>query len=208
MAGTASQLLREGMPKSSSAETVEHDPAAIEHHPADAANGFDATRDSYREPIREAPRYKPREPHEKYQVPESSIPKGMDAIWVATKVMGAKSPRLGEFVRSGWRPARAEDFPEHSDYQLFDQSLIDMGIVPEVKPDGPVILGDQMLVLRPKHHTKRAEIEREEAARKQFDEHMKRVYDRSAREIGPQRTFVRHNYGPNDIVPDDDIDAR
>jgi hypothetical protein len=132
----------------------------------------------------------------------------MAVTWVATKIRGAPNPRLGEYVRGGWRPARAADFPEHSDYQLFDQSLVDMGIVPEVKADGPVVRDDQMLMLRPKHHSKQADIEREEKARKQFEEHMRRVYDRSAREIGPQRTFVRHNYGPNDIVPDDDIDGR
>jgi hypothetical protein len=200
MAVSTSQLLRE------SAERLSSSPAATPEAPE--PNGIDATRDDLRAPVRDPVRYRPREAHEKYHLTEREIPKGMDATWVATAVRGARTRRIGEFIRGQWKPARAADFPQFSDYGLFDQSLVDMGVVQDVKPDSPVVLDDQMLMLRPQHFSKAAKIEQEEAARRQFEEHMKRVYDRSAREIGPQRTFVRHNYGPNDIVPDDDIDAR
>ena len=165
----------------------------------------DASRDDGREPLRDVVRLRPREPHEKYYVDKNDPRlKGQDGIWVATKIRGAPNPRLGEFIRAGYRPARAVDWPEFSDFQLYDQTLIDMGVVPQVNADSPVIRDDQMLVVRSARMSEQAVKESNQRADRQLNDHIRRIRERSEREIGAARTRISRNYGPNDIVPDDE----
>jgi hypothetical protein len=160
----------------------------------------DAARDAGRDQIRQ----RPREPHEKYYVDPKRIPKGYAAQWIATKVRGAPARSMGNFFRAMWKPARAEDFPELSDFGLYDQSMVDMGVVPKINPDGPVVLDDQMLVLRPKKFSADADREREAHGRRQMEDHFRLVRERSERDIGPHRTRLSRTYGPQDIVQDED----
>ncbi len=164
----------------------------------------DATRDDGREAPRDPVRIRPREPHEKYDIDPSQKARGMSYVWVATSIRGAPNPRLGQYMRAGYRPCRAADHPELSDYGLYDQSLVDMGVVPQVQADSPVVLDNQMLVSRPKPLTDKAVGEREAAAERQMDDHMRRIREKSEREIGAGRTRLSRRYGPNDIVPDED----
>jgi hypothetical protein len=164
----------------------------------------DATRDDGREPPRESTRMRPREPHEKYNVDPQQRVRGQSYMWVATSIRGAPNPRLGQFMRAGYRPCRAADHPDLSDYGLYDQSLVDMGVVQKVDADSPVVLDGQMLVSRDTPLTAKAVGERDAAAQRQMDDHMRRIREKSEREIGAGRTRLSRRYGPNDIVPDDD----
>ncbi len=164
----------------------------------------DATRDDGREPSREAMRIRPREPHEKYDLDPSQRVRGQSYVWAATSIAGAPSRRLGQFIRAGYRPCRAADHADLSDYGLYDQNLVDMGVVPKIDADSPVVLDAQMLLSRPTPLNAKAVAERDAAAQRQMDDHMRRIREKSEREIGAGRTRLSRRYGPNDIVPDDD----
>src|ERR1700680_2585521 len=107
----------------------------------------DTSRDSVRSAGRDFVRQRPREPHEKYAV--AKLPRGMEGFWAALKLRGAPNPRLNEFMRAGWKPARAEDYPDHSGFGIeHDPMLIELGAVKNVGPNTPVILDDMMLMVR------------------------------------------------------------
>jgi hypothetical protein len=168
----------------------------------------DATRDDGRGELRDPVRLRPREPHEKYDLDPSQMKRDQSYVWVATKIRGAPNPRLGQYMRAGYRPCRAADHPELSDFGLYDQTLVDMGVVQQINADSPVVLDDQMLVSRPKHLTAQAVKQTEQAAEQQYNDHLRRIREKSEREVG-KATRISRRYGPADIVPDDgDLEAR
>jgi hypothetical protein len=184
--------------------SITHPKTLPAHEPRTAGQMLpDASRDEGRANARDAVRMRPREPHEKYTLDPKSRARDRDYVFVATKIRGAPNPRLGEFYRAGWRPERAIDFPELSDFGLYDPTLVEMGVVPKVNPDSPVIRDDQMLMGRPKPLSAAAVKEDEDRARRQLEEHLRQQRDRSRAAIG-DRTRISRTYGPNDIVPDDE----
>lgn len=172
----------------------------------------DSQRDPVRPEFRENIRQKPREPHEIYHIDRQDFPRGMDLTWAAVKVRGAPNQdRLNEFIRTGWRPARAQDFPEHSGYDVnanYSKTLIDLGFARRVEPDDPVINRDQMLMVRPKQMSEESRSEDQARADGQINDHLNRLRQVSARQIGARNTTVqrqvtRSDRAPPDLVSDD-----
>lgn len=123
-----------------------------------------------REPSRESSRapsrgYLPPEPHEKYELYPDEHPDGMDLMWLPTKIAGMPNPQVAQYYRAGWQPAAAKDFPRISGFGTeFPQAMIDAGLLETVRPDAPVVIDDQMLVLRPKELSRRAHQNNKRAA--------------------------------------------
>ena len=170
----------------------------------------DGARDTIRPEFRENIRQKPREPHEIYAIDRQ--PRGMDLMWAAVKVRGAPNQdRLNEFIRTGWRPARAQDYPEHSGFDVnanYSQTLIELGFARKVGPDDPVINRDLMLMVRPKEMSQESRAEDQARADSQINDHMNRLRQVSSRQIGAQNTTVsrrvtRSAEAPPDLVSDD-----
>lgn len=154
-------------------------------------------------------RQRPREPHEIYEIDRRHQPRDMDLMWAAVKVRGAPNQeRLNDFIRTGWRPALAADYPEHSGFDVkHSQSLIDMGFARDIKPDDPVINRDLMLMVRPKQMSRQSREEDKARADRQIDEHMNRLRQSSRRAIGDKtlvsREMTRHLDAPPDLVSED-----
>lgn len=172
----------------------------------------DGQRDPIRPEFRDNIRQKPREPHELYAIDRQDQPRGMDLMWAAVKVRGAPNQdRLNEFIRTGWRPARAQDYPEHSGYDVnanYSQTLIELGFARKVAPDDPVINRDLMLMVRPKQMSAESRAEDQARADTQINDHMNRLRQVSSRQIGAQNTTVsrrvsRSDNAPPDLVADD-----
>lgn len=170
----------------------------------------DTARDDGREEFRDDDyvRVKPREPHEKYDLPRGTAQRGMDYLWAATRIpyTTLKSRRLDEFRRAGWKFARAADFQELSGYRPRDQvnrRFVELGIDDDVRADDPVILDNSVLMMRPKALTAEAERERDQAAANQINDHLRRQREKSEREIGKNYTQMRRHYGPSDEAPSD-----
>jgi hypothetical protein len=137
---------------------------------------------------------------------------GMDHFFAAVKVRGAPNQdRLNEFIATGWRPARAQDFPDISGYAVngqYSDTLVELGFARRVKPNDPVINRDMMLMIRPKAMSVQSRAEDQERADSQINDHMNRLRQVSARQIGPQNTTVsrrvtRSASAPPDLVADD-----
>ena len=172
----------------------------------EAASNFkpEPPRHDERDSGREFIRVRPREPHEKYAVPQSQMKRGMDYFWAATKLRGMPNPRFSDYWRAGWRPVKAADFPDLSGLNLRpDQALIDLGIVQDVQPDGQIILNDLMLMMRPAAMTAEAQAEQDRLAEKQVNDHLRLQREKSNRAIGPGRTRISRQFGPPDEVPSD-----
>ncbi len=154
---------------------------------------------SARRPVRD---YTPPEPHEKYELLPDEFPDGMDLMWLPTKIAGMPNDKVAQYYRAGWQPARAEDFPRLSGFGTdYPQAMIDAGLLDIVRPDAPVITDDQMLVMRPKEMTRRAERARAAAANDQVANQMQRLSQayRNARGVG-----VKRNYGALPTAPQAD----
>lgn len=172
----------------------------------------DGARDgSGREEAREFVRDRPREPHEKYDLGRSNVPRGMTFQWVSTRIpyTTLRNPRLDSFRGAGWQFARAEDFPEHSGYKPtreVNQRLIDLGIDSEVRADDPVVKDNLVLMMRPKQLSAEAEGEQREKAARQINDHLRRQRELSERQIGAQRTTMRKSYAPAEAPSDQDTE--
>lgn len=153
-------------------------------------------------------RERPREAHEKFDLPRGSAARGMSYVWAALRIpyTTLRSPRLSNYVRSGWHFCRAEDHPEHSGYRpgsVVNERWVKLGIEEEVHADDPVIRDGMVLMQRPKALTEEAEAEQQQAATRQITEHLQQQRQRSEREIGSSRTVMRNTYGPPDEAPSD-----
>jgi hypothetical protein len=157
-------------------------------------------------------RVRPREPHEKFDLPDNRITKGMDYLWAALKVPHSdrRSPRLRAFRDAGWRFARAADFPELSGYRKEDavserdKRFIELGIDSVVQADDPVILEDSsVLMMRPRNMSREAEREDKARADSQFNDYMNALRAKSERQIGSARTKMQRTYGPSDEAQSD-----
>lgn len=164
----------------------------------------DAERAMDRDNGREYVRVRPRDPHEKYNIPPNEMKAGFDYFMAATKIRGMPNPRFNEYTRAGWRAARAEEHPSLSGLDLHhDQALIDLGIVRDVKPSDPVIVDDLMVMLRPKSMSQESRAEEEKRAARQINDHLSTLRNKSNREIGEKNTRVSRQYGPPDEAPSD-----
>ncbi len=136
--------------------------------------------------------YRPPEPHEKYELLPEEFPPGMDLMWLPTKIAGMPNDKVGQYYRARWEPAKAEDFPRLSGFGTeYPQAMIDAGLLDNVRPDAPVIIDDQMLVMRPKELSRRAAQARASAADEQVKNQMTRLSQayRNARGVGVKRQF-------------------
>lgn len=179
---------------------------------SDAPMPADGQRDSARTQFRDAVRQRPREPHELFAIDPHDQLRGMDHFFAAVKVRGASNQdRLNQFISTGWRPARAEDFPDISGYAVneqYSQTLVDLGFARRIGPDDPVINRDLMLMVRPKEMSRESRAEDQERADNQINDHMNRLRQVSSRQIGARNTTVRREVtrstsAPPDLVSDD-----
>lgn len=146
----------------------------------------------FSERVMERPYMQP-EPHTKYEIAAEDIPPGMDAMWLPTKIAGAPNPQVGQYYRAGWQPARAEDFPYHSGYGVqYPEMMVEAGLLEIVKADAPVIIDDQMLVLRPRELSARANRARQQEAHNQVENQMRRLrqVSRTFRDTRIQRSHA------------------
>jgi hypothetical protein len=158
------------------------------------------TRDTGREFLR----IKPREPHEKYAIPEDRRQPGMDYFMAAVKIRGQPNPRFSDYWRAGWRPVKASALPELSGLDLNpDQSLIDLGVVRAVGPDDPIIIDDLMPMMRPMQMSRAAKAEQQAAAEQQVSDHLRAQRDKSVRAVGVKNTRIDRHYAPADEAPSD-----
>jgi hypothetical protein len=144
--------------------------------------------------------YSPPEPHQRYEIDPRDIPPGMDAQWVVLTVKGAPGPNLGRYYRNQWIPAAAADFPHLSGYgTVFPDQLVDAGLITNVKANDPVLDEDktQILMLRPKEITQKAEQIRKREAQELVATQMERLSVSSRRHIR-DRTEVRRQFANAD----------
>ena len=150
-----------------------------------------SSRESARTSARVSTRdYLPPEPHEKYELLPEEFPPGMDLMWLPTKIAGMPNDKVGQYYRARWEPAKAEDFPRLSGFGTdYPQAMIDAGLLDNVRADAPVIIDDQMLVMRPKELSRRAAKARAAAADDQVANQMARLNQayRNARGVGVRR---------------------
>jgi hypothetical protein len=169
----------------------------------------DAMRSSGRDDGRskEFMRVRPREPHERYDVDPKLLKPGMDYRWVSLSCRGEPNPQLTDTFRSGWLPARAEDFPQHSGIDAYlNPMLVELGHQKQINPDDPVIDRNLMLCVRPMEFSDQSRREDEAAADKQVDDHMRHLNNQSRRAIGDKTRISRRvtrGVVPDGLIPDD-----
>lgn len=182
-------------------------PSALLVPPDPAPRRTSSERQPGRAPARASGRPRPRDADKRYEIDERMIPRGMDALWAARSVRGAPNPRLTEFIRAGWRPAKASEFPEHSGFDIWGPDSEIRGAlgdyVQEVKADGPVIDKEMILLLRPLEMSNEARQEERDAAKSRIEDHLARIRGDSARRIGSKNTRMSRTYGPGNYAPDD-----
>lgn len=146
-----------------------------------------------------------REPHEKFHIPREWMKPGWDYTWAATKIRGMPNPRFVDRVQGQWQPVRAEEMPGISRLRLgaANQMLVEMGFIPEVKPDGPIVIDDQMLMMRPLAISNAAKERDRRAATEQVEGHLNAARAKSDRALGPGKSEARRTYGPADEAPSD-----
>lgn len=169
------------------------------------AGGETLEREPARTPSRSSARmYRAPEAFEKYEVYPEEIPEGMDLQWLPTKIAGAPNPKVGQYYRAGWMPAKSEDFPRISGFGTeFPEAMIAAGLLENVKGEAPIVIDDQMLVMRRKEVSRRAEHERINEARSQVDNQMRRLQQASRAFRG---TEIRRQHAPMPDQPRADID--
>lgn len=162
-----------------------------------------------REPARESARrstrsYAPPEAHEKYEVYPEEMPAGMDLMWLPTRIAGMPNPQVGQYYRAGWQPAASKDFPRISGYGVdFPQAMIDAGLLENAKPDAPIVVDDQMLVMRPMEASRRAAHDRTERAKAQVNNQMARLQQASREFRGTQ---IQRRFAPLPDAPRPDYE--
>lgn len=159
---------------------------------------------SARQPVRRESRpYVPPPPHRKYHIDPRDIPPGMDALWLPTRIGGEPNRQVGQYYRSGWQPATAEMFPEISGYGVeFPANMVEAGLLENVRADAPIVVDDQMLVLRPKELSRAAAAEHERQSHDQVAIQMQRLKQVSRDFRG---TEIRRRHAPMpDMAPRED----
>jgi hypothetical protein len=158
------------------------------------ADGLHSERQPSRQSARSSARiYTPPEPHEKFHLDADEIPSDMDAMWLPTRIAGAPNDKVGQYFRAGWQPAAAKDFERISGYGVeYPQSMIDAGLLENIKPDAAIIVDDQMLVLRPKELSQRAKKQLDALAGDQVDNQMRRLRQASRAFRGTEIKYRQH----------------
>lgn len=171
----------------------------------------EAVRDDGREAQRDPVYQRPRARERRYDIETSMRRRGLDYFWGATKVLGQPNPRLREFMRAGWRVARARDYPEIAGLDMkIDRELIDLKIMEQPTADGPIIDSDLMLLVRETRLSEESRENDRHEARQQMDDKMRAMRAESERAIGNKtRMESRYTAGiPPEQVPDTSNDAR
>jgi len=138
------------------------------------------------------------EPHEKYHIDPADFPEGCSCVWVPASLMGLPLQEVERYLANGWVLARACDFPQISGYgKIYPKALIDAGRAKPVEADALVERDAQILLVRPKEMSARAEEERLAEAREQVSLQEQRLYSSSIRAglkpgKGPGTTEFRH----------------
>ncbi len=169
-------------------------------HPQPMEDDLAPPQEPVRIESRRSERYTVPEPHERFELYPEEVPSGMDPTWQPISIMGQPNEKLAQFYRAGWQPAAAKDFPRVSGYGVeYPQAMIDAGLLRNVEANAPVLLDNQILLLRPKELSVRAERRRNRDAVDQVTTQMNRLSQayRSARGVGVQR---RHAPMP-DMAP-------
>lgn len=164
-----------------------------------------------REPARKSARrpermYQAPEPHEKYELYDEEKPEGMDWMWLPTSVAGAPNSRvMAQCYRAGWQPAKAADFPRISGFGVeYPEEMIDAGLLENVKPNAPIVIDEQMLVLRPMELSKKYERAQKTAAAEQVDNQMRRLRQASRGWRGTELKRGQHAPLPDSARYEDD----
>lgn len=144
---------------------------------SDEPNPFDDDDVPGRKPERAPERmFTAPEPHEKYHLYPDEIPDDMDACWLPTRIAGQVNEKIGNFYRAGWMPAKAKDFPRVSGFGVeYPEEMIEAGLLENAKPNSPIIIDDQMLVLRSKELSRRANRQRNRDAVDQVENQFRRL---------------------------------
>jgi hypothetical protein len=143
--------------------------------------------------------------HMRFEMEESAKRAGFDYFWAAMTIAGQPNPRVGEYWRAGWRPARAKDYPRQSGLDLdVDPRLVELGFMKKVLPDDPIVDGGLVLCLRPMQYSLQSrKNDRYEADKALYDK-TEALRQQSRRAIGDKtqlsRTYTRGI--PPDQIPD------
>lgn len=167
--------------------------------------GRDEARSVERDPIADWGYERPIERHLRFEMEQSAQKAGFDYFWAATKIAGQPNPKMGEYWRAGWRPARAADYPRLSGLDLnVDPRMVELGFMKKVKDDDPIIDGDLMLCLRPMQLSNQSRKNDQYEADKALYDKTEALRQQSLRAIGEKtqmsRRFTRGI--PPDQVPD------
>lgn len=177
--------------------------------PAPAASpdttGRDEIRSVERDPLADWGYEKPIERHLRFEMEENAKKAGFDYFWAAKTIAGQPNPKMGEYWRAAWRPARAKDYPRQSGLDLqVDERMVELGFMKKVQPDDPIEDGGLVLCLRPKQLSEMSrKNDRYEADKALYDK-TEALRQQSRRAIG-DRTRLSRTYTqgiPPDQVPD------
>jgi len=181
------------------------DMASIPEIGSSNPSGRDEERSVERDPIADWGYQTPIPRHMRFDMEASSQKAGFDYFWAATKIGGQPNPRMGEYWRAGWRPARAKDYPQQSGLDLkVDSRMVELGFMKQVGPDDPIVDGDLMLCLRPMQLSVQSRKNDQYDADKALYDKTEALRQQSQRAIGDKtlmsRKFTRGI--PPDQVPD------
>ena len=139
--------------------------------------------------------YRPtvRDPHERFDIPEDRFPPGTEVAWKAVSIGGMQNPRFLDNLIGGWQPVKAEDWPEFSGVGGIEipQSIIDGGYYKPPQPDAAVVKEGLMLMQRPIELSDKARANQAHKASEIQEVQFKRLFGKSRREVGRDRTFYR-----------------
>lgn len=179
---------------------------------AEHARIADATRDdgrkSDRDILAEWGYEKPIPRHMRFELEEGLRKQGYDYFWAATKIAGMPNPRLGEYLRGGWRPVRAGDYRKLAGIDMkIDQRLVDLGFLKLPSEDDPIVDGDLMLCYRPMILSQQSRRNDKYEADKALFDRTEVLRQMSNHAIGDKTIMKRTvTYGvPPDQLPDDGV---
>jgi hypothetical protein len=163
-------------------------------------------RESLRDPLADWGYQKPVPRHLRFELEDGARKKGFDYFWAALKIGGMPNPRLGEYWRAGWRPARAEDYPKLAGLDLkVDPRMVELGYMNIPKGGDPIIDGDLMFCLRPEQLSRESRRQDKAEADSALYDRTEALRAQSVRAIGARTRMDRKfTQGiPPDQVPDD-----
>lgn len=168
-------------------------------------NGVDDSRMPAREYYRSMARPDPAPTaHLKYHIDKADFVEGCDHVWVPIRVNGMNSGQLDQYLKNGWVPARACDFPKHSGYgEQYNDALRRKHYVSDVQADDPIEIDGEMLMLRAAELSQAAEVERIKQARNMVDVQMQRLEMASRASLGSKAAdLMKVQYGKQYANPD------